>query len=72
MSVLETSKGGDTVTTAFDYPHQFYWQYCYSVQDEDDCWQTLKVSVPPERVWSVRSAIAVDKPVSFILSLIRG
>jgi hypothetical protein len=57
---------------AFDYPHQFNWQYCYSVQDEDDCWQTKKLSVPPERVWSVRSAIAVDKPMSFILSLIRG
>jgi hypothetical protein len=56
---------------AFDFPRQFNWQYCYSVQDEDGCWHTKKISVSPERVWSVRSAIASDRPVNEILSVIR-
>jgi hypothetical protein len=57
---------------AFDFPRQFNWQYCYSVQDEDGCWHTKKISVSPERVWSVRSAIASDRAVNEILSVIRG
>jgi hypothetical protein len=55
---------------AFDFPRQFNWQYCYSVQDEDGCWHTKKISVSPEKVWSVRSAIASDQPVSKVLSVI--
>jgi hypothetical protein len=55
---------------AFEYPHQFYWQYCYSVQDSGGGWHTKKVSVPAGLVWSVRSAIAAEQPVSKVLSVI--
>jgi hypothetical protein len=57
---------------AFDYPRQFNWQYCYSIQDEIGCWKTKKVNVVPEKVTDVRNAIAADRPISEVLSMIRG
>jgi hypothetical protein len=56
---------------AFDYPRQFNWQYCYSIQDEDGCWHTKKVNVAPEKVRDVRNAIAASRPISEILQIIR-
>ena len=57
-------------TAAFDYPHQFFWIYNWSICDADGCWKTKSKSVPRNRIWSVRSAIATNKPVEQILKLI--
>ena len=54
---------------AFDYPHQFIWLYCWAVE-ADGCWKKKSKSVPRNRIYSVRAAIASNKPVSEILSLI--
>ena len=55
---------------AFDYPHQFVWLYCWAIEDDGGCWQKKSKSVPRHRIWSVKAAIAANKPVSDILSLI--
>jgi hypothetical protein len=55
---------------AMSYPHQFVWLYCWAIEDNDGCWQKKSKSVPRHRIYSVRSAISANKPVSDILSLI--
>jgi predicted NACHT family NTPase len=57
---------------ADSYPHQFNWQYCYCIQNEKGDWQTKKVSVLPERIWTVKRAIASKQPVEEILQLIES
>lgn len=57
---------------ADSHPHQFHWQYCYGVQNENGDWQTKKVSVLPEKIWVVKKAIASKKPVEEILQLINS
>ncbi|MEG3845744.1 MULTISPECIES: NB-ARC domain-containing protein [unclassified Microcoleus] len=54
------------------YPHQFNWQYCYCIQNDRGDWQTKKVSVLPDRIWIVKTAIASKKPVEEILHLIQS
>ncbi|NET90947.1 MAG: hypothetical protein F6K45_23115 [Kamptonema sp. SIO1D9] len=56
---------------AFDYPDQFFWIYNYSIK-RDGKWKTQSKSVPRKKLWSVRSAIAEGKPVSYVLDLIRS
>jgi hypothetical protein len=57
------------IDLAWEYPHQFFWLYNWSVK-ENGCWKNKSKSVPRNRIWTVRSAIATNKPVSEILSLI--
>jgi hypothetical protein len=57
------------IDLAWDYPHQFIWIYNWSVK-EDGSWKNRSKSVPRNRIWSVRSAIATNKPVEEILKLI--
>ena len=56
---------------AMSYPHQFIWLYCWAVED-DGRWQKKSKSVPRNRIWLVKSAIASNKPVSEIISLINS
>ncbi|NJK68584.1 MAG: hypothetical protein HC941_20500 [Microcoleus sp. SU_5_3] len=57
---------------ADSYPHQFHWQYCYSVQNDRGDWQTKKVSVLPEKIEIVKRAIASKTTVEEILRLIQS
>ena len=56
---------------AFDYPHQFLWLYCWAVKD-DGSWKKKSKSVPRNRIFSVKAAIAANKPVEEILQLIKS
>lgn len=58
------------IALAWEYPHQFLWIYNYSVKTEEGHWKTKSKSVPRDRIWSVRSAIASNQPVEQILKLI--
>ena len=55
---------------AWDYPEQFVWLYNWCVQDLDGCWKNRSKRVPVGKIYSVRSAIASNKPVEEILKLI--
>jgi hypothetical protein len=57
---------------AFDYPHQFIWLYCWAIEDGGGGWKKKSKSVPRSRIYSVRSAIASNKPVEEVLKLIEG
>ena len=57
------------IDLAWEYPHQFFWLYNWSVK-ENGCWKNKSKSVPRNRIWTVRSAIATNKPVEEILKLI--
>jgi hypothetical protein len=41
-----------------------------AIEDDGGCWQKKSKSVPRHRIWTVKNAIATNKPVSEILSLI--
>jgi hypothetical protein len=56
---------------AFDYPHQFVWLYCWAIEDDGGYWQKKSKSVPRHRIWTVKAAIAANKPVEEILQLIK-
>jgi len=55
---------------AWDYPEQFVWLYNWGVTDADGCWKNRSRRVPVSKIYSVRSAIAANKPVEEILHLI--
>lgn len=56
---------------AWEYPHQFFWIYNWSVKDSQGHWKNKSKSVPRSRLWTVRNAIASNKPVEEILKLIQ-
>ena len=60
-----------SIDLAWEYPHQFFWLYNWSVKDHGR-WKNKSKSVPRNRIWTVRNAIASNKPVDEILKLING
>jgi hypothetical protein len=60
------------INLAFDYPEQFFWQFCYSAIEPNGVWKTLKSSCPREKIQAVRAAISANKPIEEIVDFLRG